>query len=202
MNWVALLKRIPVDLGQGNLARTTKGKLIAQSLVPDGKGKRALDVGCRDGSYSEWLKGRGYRVVSLDLEPRYAGALRFDANEPLPFPDGSFDLIWCSEVIEHLRDPAAVVREFRRVVRPGGRMILTTPNSRLWIYPLLRWVAGKTPKDVQNPGHLHFFSLEDIQRMFPRGRIWGFFPYLLLRLRMSRGIGRLSPTFVILDGKD
>jgi SAM-dependent methyltransferase len=201
MNWVAGLKRLPIDLGQGNLATTTKGKLIAQSLVPDGAGGRALDVGCRDGHYSEWLKGRGYAVESLDIEPRYAGARRYDANDPLPFPDGAFDLVWCSEVIEHLRNPAAAIAEFKRVLRSGGTLIVTTPNSRLWIYRPIRWLTGKTVKDIQNPGHLHFFSIGDIRSLFPTAKVWGYFPYWLLRMKISRGLRWLTPTFVILDGK-
>jgi 2-polyprenyl-3-methyl-5-hydroxy-6-metoxy-1,4-benzoquinol methylase len=202
MNWVAWLKRIPIDLGQGNLATTTKGKLIAKSLVPDGTGKRALDVGCRDGYYSEWLKGRGYRVDSIDINPLYSPGRKWDANDPLPFPEGTFDLVWCTEVIEHLRSPAAAVAEFKRVLRPSGTMVVTTPNSRLWIYGLLYWLLGKTARDVQNPGHLHFFSVDDIRSLFPKGRVWGFFPYLVVRSRISRGLRWLTPTFVVQDGKD
>ena len=65
---VRALKRMPVDLGQASYRATTKGKRIALGMVPQGNGGIALDVGCRDGTQSEWLKQRAYKVTSIDLE--------------------------------------------------------------------------------------------------------------------------------------
>lgn len=49
-------------------------------------------------------------------------------NQSLPYPDGSFDLVTCSEVLEHVENYRAVLREIRRVLKPGGLMVITTPN--------------------------------------------------------------------------
>ncbi len=195
-----LLKRLPVDLGQGNLRTTTKGKLIAMNYVPMGQGKRALDIGCREGDQSKWLESKGYIVTSIDIEKVYEKAEVVDANNPLPFSDASFDLIWCSEVIEHLEDPKAFLKEVDRIQAPGGRFLLTTPNSSFWLYPLLR-IFGLRPSDVQHPGHLHFFNLNDMRTLFPTAKIEGFFPYLILRYRISRFVGSISPTFVVCKEK-
>lgn len=191
-----LLKKIPIDLGQGNLRTATKGKLIAMGHVPEGQGRRALDVGCREGHQSRWLESRGYDVTSVDVEKVYENAEVVDANEPLPYDDESFSLVWCSEVLEHLKTPGSFLQEVDRVLIPGGRIVLTTPNSAFWLYPMLR-VFGLKPADVQHPGHLHFFNLADMKELFPGCTIEGFFPYLIIRYRIFCCVGALSPTFVV-----
>jgi SAM-dependent methyltransferase len=91
---VALLKKIPMDFGQYEVRHSTKGKLILLGLLEDGRGKKALDLGCREQYWTQKIKAKGYQVVSVDLEPQHPSVLRVDANDPLPFPDESFDLVW------------------------------------------------------------------------------------------------------------
>jgi SAM-dependent methyltransferase len=200
MDVVSLLKRLPIDMGQANLRGATKGKLIALGSVPCGNGKMALDVGCREGIQSSWLEGKGYEVTSIDLVKSYENCLVVNVNDGLPFPDSSFDLIWASEVIEHLVSPKAFVHECDRTLKPGGKLVLTTPNSTFWLYPLAK-LFGKSAKDLQNPGHLHFFSIEAIKSLFPRAELFGFFPYWIVKFRITKGIGFLSPTFVVVHEK-
>ncbi|MCA9641844.1 MAG: class I SAM-dependent methyltransferase [Myxococcales bacterium] len=193
---IQLLKRVPLDLGQGNLRRTTKGKLIALELVPDGKGRRALDVGAREGDQTRWLRSRGYEVESIDVEPGFADCKVVNVNDGLPFPDDHFDLIWCSEVIEHLEDPEFALGELRRVTKPGGDMILTTPNSYALLFRLLSLV-GLTPQRIQRADHLHFVDLSDIERLAPDAQLYGYFPYMIVKKTIRKAIGHLSPTFVM-----
>ena len=194
------LKKIPIDLGQGSQRYATKGKVIALSLVPEGHTKKALDVGCEEGVQSKWLEGKGYTVTSIDVRKIYERALIVDVNQPLPFADASFDLLWCSEVIEHLKDPAQTIREFRRVVKPGGKMILTTPNSFFWFFRLMS-LFGLSPKRLQNPEHTFFFHERDIRRLFPNAELYGYFPYVILKLTIRRFLALLTPTFVINEVK-
>lgn len=193
---IGLLRKVPIDLGQRNVADRTKGKQIALGLVPDGHGKRALDVGARLGVQTRWLKGRGYQVTSIDMEPGFPECLQVDANQRLPFGDGGFDLIWCSEVIEHLQDPAFALSELRRVTKPGGLLVLTTPNSYAWLF---RFVAlfGFTPQRIQRKDHVQFFDVADIRRLAPDAELYGYFPYAIVKLTIQKGIGALSPTFVM-----
>lgn len=195
---VDLLKRIPIDLGQGAVAETTEGKQIALRLVPPGHGRTALDLGARDGHQTRWLQARGYTVTPADVAPQFPDCLAIDANAPLPFADQSFDLIWSSEVIEHLEDPAASLAELRRVIRPGGDIILTTPNSYMWLFRLIAR-AGLTPQRIQRADHLHYFDLEAIRAMAPDALLYGYFPYLGPKRTLSDPgiIGHLSPTFVL-----
>ena len=68
----------------------------------------------------------GRRVIRLD---RFAPAptVRADAGKPLPFKDATFDAAVCTEVLEHVHDARAVLREIARVVRPGGRILVSVP---------------------------------------------------------------------------
>ena len=199
MGLVSFLKGLPIDLGQGNRRFDTKGKTIAKELVPaGGMGKRLLDVGCREGAQSRAFEALGYRVASIDVDARYEKCVVCDANDALPFRDGTFDVVWSSEVIEHLKDPAAAIREMHRVVRPGGVIVMTTPNSYALYFRLLALV-GLTPRKIQRRDHLHFFDRGDIDRLCPHATVFGFLPFTLVRPRIRRMVGVLSPTFVILD---
>lgn len=206
-----MLASLPIDLGQGCLRHTTAVKRIAFQNVPSPLGDaRALDIGCGDGYWSDRLHAIGYDdVISIDI-PRtypnedadapYARTMHVDANAPLPFPDKSFDLVWCSEVLEHLERMDVAVAEIRRVLVPGGTAIVTTPNSYVWFHYLLR-IMGLTHCDWQNQGHIHFFHYRDIRACFPRARIAGYFPYT----RRAREVVHptivrwFSPSFVVVD---
>lgn len=193
---IDVLKRVPLDLGQGNLRTTTKGKLIALDLVTDGQGKTALDMGAREGAQTRWLQAKGYQVTSTDVESLFPECLALDANEPLPFADESFDLVWSSEVIEHLKDPTFSLSELRRVTKRGGELILTTPNSYALLFRAIA-LFGLTPRRIQRADHLHFFNLADIERLAPDAELYGYFPYMILRCRIRHALGHLTPTFVL-----
>lgn len=194
---ISLLKKLPVDVGQAEKKHDTAGKRIAFSFVPDGTGKTAYDIGCRDGWWSERLKEKGYEVKSLDIEPQYPGALRHDVENGLPYTDRSADLVWCTEVLEHLYDPAKFLGEIERVMKPGGLAVLTSPNSNWWLYWIFR-LWGWTPQKIQNPDHKHFFSERVIRALAPGYKRYGYFPYAITFWRIKRFIGPLSPTFILI----
>ncbi|HXV36287.1 MAG TPA: methyltransferase domain-containing protein [Myxococcota bacterium] len=111
-----------------------------------GAGETILDAGCGEGRHCLGALERGARVVGLDLDrdslragargvhetARAAGRLgalvRGDALR-LPFADGAFDRVICSEVMEHVHDYRAVARELARVTRPGGCLAVTIPTA-------------------------------------------------------------------------
>lgn len=193
-----MVKRLPVDLGQGYYRHKTKAKIIAFDAVGQGPGK-ALDMGCGDGFWSDELKKKKWNVVSVDgFDGRYPGMIKVNAEERLPFNDNEFDLVWMSEVLEHIQNAAGVVAEMRRILKPGGKIVLTTPNSSFWIYDILNWF-GLSPKQVQNPDHKQFFDMKQMRELFPKAKIYGFFPYAILKFKISSGIGPLSPTFIVIE---
>jgi 2-polyprenyl-3-methyl-5-hydroxy-6-metoxy-1,4-benzoquinol methylase len=100
---------------------------------------QVLDVGCATGSLLKPFTGRheisGVDISEMLLEKArangYARVQRVDAStERLPFPDGSFDLVFSGECIEHVVDTDWVLCEINRVLRPAGELIMTFPNVR------------------------------------------------------------------------
>ena len=197
-----ILKKLPIDLGQAELSEVTEGKQIALRLVPLVPGGKALDIGCREGHQSEWLKKHGYEVESVDVETSYRFGKILDVNNGLPYDENLYDLIWCSEVLEHLKQPDFVLSEMRRVLKPDGFLILTTPNSNFWLYRIIG-LFGIRPDKLQNPTHIHYFSGSDIKALCPDAELYGYFPYVWFKftLRSSEAISFLSPTFVVKEEK-
>lgn len=101
------------------------------------RGDRVLDLGCGEGAFTAMLAQQGAQPTGAEVAEaalaRARGAhpdLRFvlvPPHGPLPFADASFDAVWASEVLEHVADTARWLSEARRVLAPGGRMLLTTP---------------------------------------------------------------------------
>ncbi len=108
-----------------------------QELLGDLRGRDVLDAGAAAGEHSAWLVAHGARVVALDASEAMvrlararlgesAAALRADLAQPLPLADASFDVVLCSLTLHYLEDWLAPLREFARVLRPGGRLVLST----------------------------------------------------------------------------
>lgn len=120
----------------GKRLRLVFGRLLREEDV---RGKRVLDAGAGTGLFSRALADMGARLVSLDVGEKLLGLVRAKCATQtvvgsvldLPFPDGAFDLVLSTEVIEHTTDPRRAVSEFARVLSPGGKLVLTVPN-RLW----------------------------------------------------------------------
>jgi SAM-dependent methyltransferase len=97
-----------------------------------------LDVGCG----SAWLAQHFPRYTGVDasedavrLAVEHGRNVRLmDAGQPLPFPDASFDGVVLKDLLEHVGDPVAVVREVRRVLRPGGRVFASSPDAQRWVW--------------------------------------------------------------------
>jgi SAM-dependent methyltransferase len=134
-----------------------------------GPGRRVLDVGCRTGALTRaYLDGN--EVVGIDVDRdalAEAAALGIhtqwaDAQQPLPFDDASFDVVVAGEVLEHRGFPERFAAEARRVLRPGGTIVGSVPNS----YRLknrLRFLVGGSP--VEDPTQLQLFSAASLRAL-------------------------------------
>ena len=116
---------------------------------------RVLDAPCGEGILTRELAALGHTVWACDLNPMALGStegIRFevvDLNAPLPYADNFFDAVVSLEGIEHLEAPALCLQEFARVLRTGGRLVLSTPNvnnvqSRLHYLLTGRFAGFKT----------------------------------------------------------
>lgn len=101
-------------------------------LLP-ASGGRLLDLGAGEGYFTKLARGRGFQVEACDFDRnafRVEGVPFHEADltEKIPLPDRAFDVVVSIEVIEHMENHARFMREALRVLKPGGRLIVTTPN--------------------------------------------------------------------------
>jgi SAM-dependent methyltransferase len=102
----------------------------ADELAAGGK-VRILDVGCGPKPYYPFFAGVASEYVGVDVVENPAAEL-LGAVEALPVDDASFDVVLCTQVLEHSDDPAQAVRELRRVTRPGGRVLASTHGVQVY----------------------------------------------------------------------
>jgi SAM-dependent methyltransferase len=97
-----------------------------------------LDVGCGTG----WLADHFERYTGVDASAdavaeavrRGRNVRQADVDERLPFEDSQFDAVILKDLLEHVADPVALVREVRRVLRPGGRVFASSPDAQRWVW--------------------------------------------------------------------
>jgi SAM-dependent methyltransferase len=121
-----------------------------------GPAHRVLDVGCRDGKHALELarrfgcrtfgvelveanldRGRGFMADARESEPGVAALTHLLRGriEAIPFPDGAFDLVWARDMLIHISDLTGALRECRRVMAPGGRLLLYQMFATPWLDP-------------------------------------------------------------------
>jgi 2-polyprenyl-3-methyl-5-hydroxy-6-metoxy-1,4-benzoquinol methylase len=131
-------------------------------------GGSVLDVGCGNGERLELLKGLGWKVRGVDFDRRAVEAAKLKGLDAdcgdLPavgYQANSFDAVISSHVLEHVPNPRQMVAECARVLKPGGRIVLVTPNADSFG---LRYY-GRCWRGLEPPRHLHIFSRSALDRV-------------------------------------
>lgn len=168
------------------------------------RGERVVDVGCGEGWFAGRLAEGGWSAVGVEVaeEPLRRARERFPGVEfvlagetSLPFEAGSFDVAWLGEVLEHVRDGIGLLNDLGRVLVPGGRLVISTPDHR-WRRRLWLGLSARAFEAHFEPraDHLRFFTrrtlgalleacgYEVIERSSVRGT-------LLVTARSARGAG-------------
>jgi len=151
---------------RANWHKTFEARLAAiRAWQPAG---RALDVGCGPGYFMEVAARQGYEVWGVDVSDygrRLARASFGDrvlagTLEQAPLEPQSFDLLTAFDTFEHLYTPLSFLSKARDLLRPGGLLVITTPNARSWLARVSgrRWVSFKIPE------HVFFWSPSTIRR--------------------------------------
>jgi ubiquinone/menaquinone biosynthesis C-methylase UbiE len=143
-------------------------RLVLRTMV-GGPGQKVLDVGCGSGQYLAMLKKvhdvAAYGVEPYSFNPHFArenGLQIFNGSlEDAQFPDAYFDGITLNAVFEHLPDPAATLRELRRIMKPNGSLVIMVPQSRCLLY----WLFGKHWWQLDVPRHLTIPSANNLRQL-------------------------------------
>jgi SAM-dependent methyltransferase len=161
-----LWERLPDDLHPPDIALRR-----AFALAHIAAGDRVLDLGCGAGDLTADLSAAGAAVVGVEVAEAAVNRARARHPEldvrlaaldgPLPLDDRSFDVVWASEVIEHVPDTARWLSEVRRVLAPRGRLLLTTPS-----HGRLRLLLGGIERYSEPLGdHLHLYSARSLREL-------------------------------------
>jgi SAM-dependent methyltransferase len=174
--------------------------LLLTAVAP---GERVLDLGCGAGRFVRALGEAGAEAVGVEIAE--AALTRARRNAPgadlrllepsgeLPLEHRSVDVVWCSEVLEHVADVAGLLVEVRRVLRPGGRLLATVPfhgRAQAALIALTRFEAHFDPLGQ----HLRFFTQRSLADTLDAGgfeaidvRPWGG-PPVLRRALVARAV--------------
>ncbi len=178
-----LWKRLPAELEPP--AWALRRAFLLGELRP---GDRVLDLGSGAGDFTAEIARVAPKVVGIEVaEAAVARAIarhqeldfRLAPIEgPLPLEDGAFDVVWASEVIEHVADTARWLSEIRRVLVPAGRLLVTTPShGRLRVA-----IAGIERFSEPLGDHLHLYTRRSLSGLL---REFGFDP---VRVRLADGV--------------
>jgi len=169
-HYEALWEELPSGLQPAHLQ--LRRRFLLDRVRP---GQRLLDVGCGEGLFAGALLQAGLQVVAVDVadaalrraRERVAGldARLIPFTGSWPLEDASFDVVWSGETIEHVADTAPWLAEIRRVLRPGGRLLLTTPNHG----PLTRLSLALSSRAFER----HFDPLGEHLRFYTRRSLTG-----------------------------
>ena len=147
--------------------------VLADSVVKL-RPKRILDIGCGSGFLAGLIMkelpgieihGIDFSITALKRCKNTSQVYCVDIERShIPFKDQAFDLIICSEVLEHLFGPEHVVAEIYRLLTIDGIGIITVPNFSFWRFRL-QSLIGMVPNIVSHPGHFQVFNLELLQKL-------------------------------------
>ncbi|MBV8550919.1 MAG: glycosyltransferase [Acidobacteriaceae bacterium] len=142
-----------------------------------GTGQRVLEVGCGDGAFGAHLARARNQVTGVDSDPKacadgaYENVVRTDLEKGLapisPKSDGAFDRILVLDRLEHLREPAALLEDCRRLIGPRGKLILSVPNGVNFTVRLmvLFGMFQYSDRGILDWSHLRFFTAKTIRKL-------------------------------------
>jgi ubiquinone/menaquinone biosynthesis C-methylase UbiE len=159
--------------------RYTENKRVSIMLKALDGEKRVADIGCGEGYVlgkinSQELVGFDISETALKRASAVKNATLVKGNaESLPFSESYFDAVLCSETLEHTQNPKKVLEELSRVVKPGGKIVVSVPNepfinkikSLIWNLGLFDIVFPNVPKRQDDEWHLHSFDLKLLKKI-------------------------------------
>ena len=166
------MKSVP-DLLVTKSSYVIKRFLLTRDLILAKNPKIVLDVGCHNGLLLSLL-GEGIEKHGVDLleEPQLQAKgvkyKHYDVSAGLPYADATFDVVSSSEVIEHVMDTESFLQECFRVLKPGGRIVISTPNLHYW-RNIIEWLKGNQfffiDYHKNQEGHVRYFCPKTLRAL-------------------------------------
>ncbi|HAZ14982.1 MAG: hypothetical protein A2X86_17765 [Bdellovibrionales bacterium GWA2_49_15] len=162
---------IAQSLGVSNTEIYSTGLALIKKFQTSGP---ILDFGAGKGHFLQMLEGQSFLdCTGADLMDRPADIpasnqwIQADLNHRLPVADETYDVIMAIEVIEHLENPRATAREWRRILKPNGLLIFSTPNNESWRALIALFVRGHFVSFLEKdyPAHITALTRLDITRI-------------------------------------
>lgn len=149
-------------------------KKVCKMILEENSGK-LLDIGCGKGVFSSFFIQHEWKTYGIDLDSNLIdealkkglNAVNYDVSKGLPFKNDFFNCVFAGEIIEHLVDTDFFIKEIYRVLKPGGCVIITTPNLisfenririLLGVYPI--WVNY----NLEAPGHVRAYTAKVLKQ--------------------------------------
>jgi 2-polyprenyl-3-methyl-5-hydroxy-6-metoxy-1,4-benzoquinol methylase len=133
------------------------------------EGGKLLDIGCGNGHLIKRLSNMGWDVEGMDFDPvavEYCKSQGLNARSgnffDMNYPSNYYDAVTMSHVIEHVPDPAKTLKEVYRILKPGGTLVMETPNSDSWIY---NDIMQEEWLHLHPPAHIIIFNSENMKTL-------------------------------------
>lgn len=172
------------NASSGNLENSPRMKIMlgmANNLRLNNK--NILDIGCHDGTFLSLLKNRENNFFGLEASDWGVEQARkkgiavqqyfFDDKTSLPFKDNFFDLVVAGEIIEHIFDTDFFLEEIHRILKPEGKLLISTPNvaslgRRLLLLFGINPIIEISPNEPASSGHIRYFTFGSLKNLLEK----------------------------------
>jgi 2-polyprenyl-3-methyl-5-hydroxy-6-metoxy-1,4-benzoquinol methylase len=168
----------------GDLAKSPRVKIMLDIINGlNLQEKKILDIGCYDGTLLSQIRNRNNKFFGIEASEWAVQKARekeidvqeifFDDLSQMPYADNFFDLVAAGEIIEHIFDTDFFLEEIGRILKPGGKLLISTPNiaslgRRLMLLAGRNPIIELSPNEPESSGHIRYFILKSIKKLLAK----------------------------------